>query len=115
MSDIEIGNIPTPIVKANVEHKTILTPDGFAAVLVPDDNEPRHGQVILYVEDGKMKRYSSVVASACEGDRMRTTLEKTTLEVLNVVPKHDGLYILVKISNSDVEAIRYRVHVIVYY
>ncbi len=70
--NIGIGGLPTPVVEARVEHKTDLTPNGFAAVLVPEDGAKLDGYVVLNLTDEKMRKWATVVASACEGHEQWT-------------------------------------------
>ena len=108
--------IEVPVVEARVFHKNKLTPDGLAAVLVPEDGEKRKSYVCLHLspdEQIKIKKWFTVVASACEGHDQRTHLGSAMIEVLNVVPSSYGLEILINILGP--EDIDYRAHVIIYY
>jgi hypothetical protein len=108
--------IEVPVVEALVYHKNILTPNGLAAVLVPEDGEKRKGYVCLHLspnDEIPIKKWSTVVASACEGHEQRTHLGSAIIEVKNVVPSGYGVEILIHISGT--EEINYRVHVIIYY
>ncbi len=63
--------------------------------------------------DEDITKYSTVVASACEGHDRRTHFGKAMIEVYNVVPSEKGLEILINIiSNEDID---YRAHIIIYF
>jgi hypothetical protein len=113
------GSTDVPIIEANLEHKNNLTPKGLAAVLVPRDGKKRTGYVLLHLSNDKfppnegITKYSTVVASACEGHEKRTHFGQAVIEVSNVVPSASGLEILINIrSEKDID---YRAHIIIYF
>ena len=109
---IPTGEMEISIREADLSSpKELLTPDGIAGILVPQDTKPRDNYVILQYINKRITSKSIAVASASVGDDTRASIDKEIVEVYNVAPQKGLLEVLIRINPKA----RYRVQIIVYY
>ena len=103
------------VIKAKIDAEFNLgtpeAPVGSAGIITPGDGLERDGVFYLEAEWNVIKKYSKVIASACEGNAERTDLTQATLKVLNVVPGDHKLSIRLSISGGPIFC---RVHAVAY-
>ena len=103
-----------PIIRVKRIHNQPLTPNGFYGVLVPHDTKEREGYIIAQYKDTNISRYSTVVASACEGHAEMSVFSNKIIQIYNVAPQ-DGEGGLVEILIKIYTKTRFRLQTIVYY
>ena len=107
----ELEPKPIPIIRVERVHNQQISPNGFYGVLTPYDKKERTGYIVVQYKDGNITKYSTVVASACEGNADKTVLDKIIIQVYNVAPQDKVVEILININKDT----RFRLQTIVYY
>ena len=101
-----------PIVKAKKVHQINIFGNSYAAILVPGDGKKRCRWMDISLGDGKIKKNSKVIASACEGQAEWSHLGDANYEIFNVVPKNGELLIRLLVNyGRDLDI---RLHIIAF-